>query len=145
MIRNRRGFTLIEILVAGVIGSVVTSGIFAAYVAAARMMGGANSAEYVEAANFAQQTLERLRNQVATDDTTVFATPPAGTGWQADPDPLPVSGGSQSILNPPGATRMMCVLAEDCDGVNGAGDCYAVRVRVCWNGTACPSPGSPCG
>ena len=142
MILDRRGFTLIEILVAGVIGSVITSGIFAAYVAAARMMGGANSAEYVEAANFGQQTLERLRNEVAADST--WFTNQAGTGWQADPDLL-VGGGSRSIVNPPGATRMMCVLAEDCDGVGGAGDCYAVRVRVCWNGTACPSPGSPCG
>ena len=131
------GFTLIEVMVASAISAVVAGGTMMAFVTAARMVRAQNSPGMAEASGFAQQTLERLRNRVAADDT--FFTAQAGPTWWDDPLPVPGAGtNSESILWEVPTSRKYRVTAEDCDGVvAGPPDCYAVAVKVCWNGAAC--------
>lgn len=152
MRRRANGFTLTEVLIAAVIGAVVAWGTASAFLAAARMMRAKNNSTLAEAASYAQQTLERNRNLIACgapwfDPTTCAPTLP--TGWQDDAfleadDITPYAGGTESILNPPGAERRYCVTPADCDLASGPGDCFKVEVRVCWNGTACPAVGGSC-
>ena len=137
--RGQAGFTLVEVLVASVIASVVAGGTMASYVAASRMMRAQSNPASAEAAGYAQDTVERFRNSVACDNAAWF-TPATCTmalpaGWQVDA--LPGAGGTDSILNT-GARRCVRFTPQDCDGVGGADDCIQVDVQVCWNGAACP-------
>ena len=132
---RREGFTLIEVMAASAIAAVVASGTMAAFVAAARMSRVQNSPTFAEASDYAEQTLERFRNRVATDDTTVFRNPPVA-GWQSDPLP-PSATTSESLLWKTPTSRKYRITAEDCDGDGTAGDCYAVTVRVCWDDPTC--------
>lgn len=137
---KNNGFTLLEIVAASVTIAVVTSGTFMAYVAASRMTRAQNEPGVAEANLYARETIERFRNLIACDSPWFDLTtcnPSAGlpTAWTADP--LPVSAGSQSILNT-GASRCYRVTSQDCDGIGGVDDCLAVEVRVCWNGDPCP-------
>lgn len=141
--RNQRGLTLVEVLIASVIAAVAAAGTAAAFVAAARMTRAHSNPGTAEAAVYARDTAERFRDRVACDAPTGWFTAdaactPAGLpGWTSDP--LPVAAGTESILNN-GARRCYRVTSQDCDGVGGAGDCLAMEVRVCWNGdfTNCP-------
>ena len=132
---GNRGFTLMEILAASVIASVVAGGTLAAYVAAARMTRAQSNTGNAEAAVYARETAERFRDMIACDgnwftaDAACAPTPAMPGGWTADP--LPAAGGTQSILVT-GARRCYRVVPQDCDG-GGAGDCFQVDVRVCWN------------
>ena len=142
-----RGYTLLEILVASIIGSVVVGGTFVAFVTAARIVRAQNSPAVIEATDLAQDSIARFRNNIACDSPwfkvatcTATALP---AGWQNDP--FPGGGaGSQSIQNTALAARRYCIRADDCDGVGGTGDCIVFRARICWNGTACPGVGTPC-
>ena len=146
LMRQARGFTLVEMLVSSLIASVVAGGTMMAYVTAARITRQQNSSNTTEASLFAQETIERFRNRIAARlPTEEVPWPGANVGtWQDDP--LPVDGGgSDSILQTPGrATRVYCVMKVDCNGngtVTDPDDCYGVQVKVCWNGTQCPTPG----
>ena len=136
-----------EVMVAGAVGSVIAWGTVAAFVAAGRMMRAQDSMASAETATLAQDTLDRLQNRVACDDwfnQPGCAVNPALLNVWTD-DPLPGGAGTESIQNPPGAQRRYCLQPADCDGVAGPGDCLNVQVRVCWNGTVCPSVGGgPC-
>src|SRR3989338_992801 len=134
---SARGFTLIEVMAASTIAAVVASGTMMAFVAAARMSRIHNSGALAEDSDFAQETLEGLYNHIATDDTT-FADE-AGSTWHNDPlPPVPAPGtNSESILWRTPTSRRYRVTSEDCDGVGGPGDCYAVTVKVCWNDPLC--------
>lgn len=149
--RRAAGFSLIEVMMASVITSLVAAGTFMSFVAAARMTQAKNNPQNAEAADYAQQTIERFRSKIACKqpadptaqwfDANCAATLPVG--WQDDP--LPGGGGTESILAIPGAppARRYCVSPTnplDC----AAGDCYTIQVRICWNGTACPAAGAPC-
>ena len=148
------GFTLTEVLVAALVGAVVTWGTASAFLAAARMMQTQNNSALAEAASYAQQTLERKRNMIACDApwfNPATCAPTLPIGWQddafRDADGNPYAGGTESILNR-GAQRRYCVTPANCDGVPdppGEGDCFRVEVRVCWaGGTPCPAVGSAC-
>ena len=122
-----RGMTLIEVLAAAVIGTVLVGGVMAAFLTAMRLgqQGGGTS----EAATYAQETLERYRNHIACDDaawfnpaTCAFVGPIAGS-------PVPALPGGALFG---GATRTYSVAAADCDGVGGAGDCFKVMTKVAW-------------
>lgn len=132
LLSSVKGFTLLEILVAALLASVVASATLLAFVAAARMARAQNNPAISEATGYAHQTIEAFRNKVAADQT--FLEAKAGLGWQDDP--LPRSGGSDSILTL-GATRKYNVEKVDCDGDGTTGDCYAVTSRVCWNDSNC--------
>lgn len=150
------GFTLTEVLIAAVIGAVVAWGTATAFLAAGRMLKEQNVSAFAEASAYAQQTLERHRNEIACnpagtpgewfDANCVYVGP---TTWQDDPftdaDGNPYAGGTESIFSnapPPGVQRRYCATPFNCAGA--AGDCLKVQVRVCWNGTACPTVGDPC-
>lgn len=142
------GFTLIEVMMAGVISALVAGGTMAAFVTAARITRVQNNPSTTEAVGYARDTVDHLRNMVACDPGQWYAgagcTPALPAGWVAEPIGFG-AGGSESILN--GPTRR-CYRAQpaDCDGVGGAGDCVAVEVRVCWNDLAnCTglAPGCP--
>lgn len=133
------GFTLIEVMAASAIAAVVASGTMMAFVAAARMSRAPYTYASAEASGYAQQTLEQFRNEVATDST--FLSSKAGATWWTHA--LPPAGSTESILNMGGVPARRCyrVTAEDCDGVGGAGDCYAMQAKVCWRSLAgCPCP-----
>lgn len=137
--RPARGFTLIEVLVASVLATVVAGGTMMAYITAARIARGPSSQSYAEAFGYAQQTAERFRNLVADDAAyTAWLAASAGPAWHTDV--LPASGGTESVIAL-GARRCYRVTPLDCDGVGGAGDCHNVEVKVCWNDlTGCPCP-----
>ena len=130
-----KGFTMVEMLASSLIAAVVTGGTFMAFVTAARIHRIANTPSLVEATILAQETLERHRNEVFVG-STLFSR----NTWQSE---NPTSnGGSESILTMNGVQAKRCyrVIPEDCDGIGGTGDCYAVQVKVCWNDlTGCPS------
>lgn len=136
---SARGFTLIEVMAASTIAAVVASGTMMAFVAAARMSRIHNSGALAEASDFAQETLEGLYNHIATDDTKLADESVAVPPWHDDPlPPVPAPGtNSESILWLTPTSRRYRVTSEDCDGVGGVGDCYAVTVRVCWNDPLC--------
>ena len=146
---RERGFTLIEVLASSLIASVVVGGTLMAFVTAARIGHAMDPRQQAEAALFGQETLERLRNRVGTDDPTfnpanpLFPSPASVvSNWQEDPlldaqgNLLP--GSPDSILGVDGRQAKRCyrMIKENCAGV--VGDCYAVQVKVCWNGTLCP-------
>lgn len=143
-----RGFTLIEVLVASAIGAVVAGGSVMAVVAASRMLRAQSGSGSAEAAQYAQQTLERFRNMIACNSpwfnpaTCATALGPGGlpTAWTTDPLPA-VTPGTVSILNTASPKRCYRVTEQNCDGVGGPGDCFNVEAQVCWNGEAsCSCP-----
>ena len=122
--RDKRGMSLIEVLVAASIASVLVGGLMAAFLTAMRI--STRSSSGAEAAGLVQQTLERLRNKVACDSSwfggaNCGATPPPPN----TPDPL--VGGALF-----GGTRTYTVTAADCDGVGGPGDCLKVVAKASW-------------
>ncbi len=132
----RRGFTLIEVLCASLIASIVAGGTMMAFVTAARIKGRQSSTTSVEATQFAQETLEKYRNYVAVDST--FLSDKADTNtWY--PDLLPSSGSDSESILKTGAKRCFRVDRKDCnaDGTVDP-DCYQIQVKVCWNGGNCP-------
>ena len=146
-----RGFTITEVLIASLIAAVVAGGTMMSFVTAARITRAKSNVGTAEASNYARETAEKYRNYIACDSPWFNATTCAPTGglpttWQEDalpaPDPL---ANSESILIG-GASRRFCVTAKDCDGggVGGPGNCYAIQVKVCWGGSACPAIGDPC-
>lgn len=133
------GFTLVEVMAASMIAAVVAGGTMAAFVAAARMSRAQNSPAFAEASGYAQETLERFRNSIAADSP--WPADEADGLWRSDP--LPATGGTQSILDMGGVPARRCyrVTPEDCDGAAGPPDCYAVDVKMCWKDvTGCPCP-----
>lgn len=132
------GFTLMELLMASIISSVIAGGTMASFVAAARMVRDQNIPSNAEASNYAEDTIERYRNLVAYNDATFanWVTTNAGPAWHADP--LPGSGPAGSILSV-AHRRCFRVTPTNCDGVGPADDCFAVDVRVCWSDLSqCP-------
>ena len=153
MRRAQKGFTLIEVMIASVITSLVAAVTLMAFVAAARMNKAQNNPQNAEAADYAQQTVERFRSNIACRqpgdpagqwfDANCGSTLPVG--WQDDPLPAVNTTGNRSFLaagNLPAARRYCVTAANPADCT--VGDCYAIQVRVCWNGTACPAIGAPC-
>ena len=139
--RSAGGFTLLEVVVAGMISALVAGGTMAAFITAARISQAQSNPGNAEAVGYARDTVDRLRNLVACDAGQWYSgagcTPAIPGGWVAEPIAFG-GGGSQSILNVP--TRR-CYQAQpaDCDGNGVNGDCVSVEVRVCWNDLAnCP-------
>ncbi|MBI4004127.1 MAG: hypothetical protein HY353_03815 [Candidatus Omnitrophica bacterium] len=130
-----------EVVIASLVASIVAGGTLMAFVASARMTTSQDLMTNAEASALAQEAVEQFRNRVTADPGDVMwwqtqAALTANDGWVAEP--LPATGGSESKLNA-GAKRCYRVRAADCDGVGGAGDCYAVQSRVCWNDVSnCP-------
>jgi prepilin-type N-terminal cleavage/methylation domain-containing protein len=135
---TRKGMTLVEILVAAVLVSLIAGGVLIAYLTAIRISKG--SSVETDAAFLGQQTIERFRNHVACDDswytgpgpgpecTADTSDPDLPTAWRNDPDGIPA--GSQ--LAQLSGSRTYQVTPADCDGVGGAGDCLQVEVKVRW-------------
>ena len=135
------GFTLVEVIIASLVVAVVAGGTMMAFIASANMTGPYSMSRpqdlptLAEANALAQQTIESLRNDVemvGATESPVLATKAASGLWYCAPLP---AGGTASQLT--GAARRYRVVLADCDGVGGAGDCYAVQSQVCWNQT-CP-------
>jgi len=128
---------MIEILIASIIAAVVAGGTMMAFVTAARMTRLQSNPVLAEASGFAMQTVERFRNQVTAQPVPTWFATKAGPVWYSDPLPVPGAGtNTESLLWKPPTSRTYRVTAEDCDGIGGVGDCYAVTFKVCWN-TAC--------
>jgi hypothetical protein len=138
--RNAKGLSLLEVLIAALIGMVVAGGTMLAFTTAEKVSVGASGA--VEAADFAQQTIERFRNRIACDDEEWFdpatcqaVASAAMTGWTFDPvdatDGLPDSPGTLSMIGQ-GGSRQYKVTEVDCDGDDIVGDCLQVEAKVTW-------------
>jgi Tfp pilus assembly protein PilV len=129
-LRGERGVGLIEVLIGGAIGSILVAGMMATFLAVARMTesGYGN----IEAAALTQQTLERFRNRIACDDAWFQPATCAATGLPAPNsfDPTSATGLMPGALY--GGTRRYSVIAADCDGIGGAGDCFRVIAKVNW-------------
>ena len=128
--RHQQGVTLVEILVASVIGALLAGGTMMAFVMSRKVT--TNAAGTVEAAELAQQTLERFRNQIACDlpwfnGANCASGAALPTSWTTDTIPasssLPVQGG----------TRQYKVSPADCDGDGTPGDCFRVDSKVTWS------------
>lgn len=135
------GFTLVEVIIAFLLITVVVGGTMGAMVTAGNVQATQHPPAMMEAAGYVKQALDEISEHVDEDDTW-FASQQS-LGWQ----PLPfIAAGSESIQRF-SAVRKYCVKAMnpvDCNGVGNPADCYAVQTRVCWNGTACPADGDPC-
>lgn len=136
---NARGLTLVEIMIAALVGVVVAGGTMLAFTTAKKVSVGSSGT--VEAADLAQQTIERFRNRIACDDPWFAAAncgidPTALTDWTVDPDAgniangLPASPGSLSVIGQ-GGMRQYRVVAADCDGAPGD-ECLKVETKVNW-------------
>ena len=127
MLKTEQGMTLAEVLVASVTVAVLAGGTMTSFLAAVRI--SEKGAGLVEAANYGQQTLERLRNKIACGE----GTPGEWFSPACAPAVLP---NNQADPLPPGAlyggSRTYTVTSQDCDGVGGAGDCFKVVVKVAW-------------
>lgn len=113
-----RGVTLVEVLVGGLIGSVLVAGVMSAFLTAIRINRLGDT--HAEAAALAQQELEKFRNNVACDDPVLFSG--ACTAGS--------TSGSETL--PSGETRTYTIDPADCDGVGGVGDCFKVVSKVTW-------------
>jgi len=134
--KTRHGVTLMEIVAAALIGALIAGGALMAFVMAAKV--SRSSSDTIEAASFAQQTLERFRNNIACDGTwfdSTTCTSGGGlpTALTFDPDD-PASNGlpAGAPLLKFSGTRRYQVTEADCDGVGGVGDCFKVMVKVQW-------------
>ena len=138
-----RGLTLVEVVIASLIASIVAGGTLTAFVASSRMMGSQDLVTNAEASALAQETIEQFRNRVTAiqadmDWWAAQAASTANDGWVAELLP-PSVGGTESKLDAATSKRCYRVRVADCDGVGGPGDCYAVQSRVCWNDVSiCP-------
>ena len=130
---THRGFSLIEIVAASVIGALVAGGTMTAFVMTVKFSQKASS--HTEATQLAQQTLERFRDRVACRqsgqtqsdtwyDTSCNADAPAGSTT----DSIPAS----SVLPKFSGARTYKVVPADCDGDGSAGDCMKVVTKVTW-------------
>ena len=139
LLTSARGFTILETMVASVIGGVVAVGTLMSFVAAGRIMQTQDNMAVAEASAMAQETVERFRNNIACDgfwfDASCNYIGPAG--WTADPLPPAPSGGSESILN---SVSQRCYRVNPADCGGGLGSCFTVDVTVCWNS----EPTCPC-
>ncbi len=156
-IRNRQGSTMVEVLVASIIGAVMAGGTVAAVVTAARMTRQSDSMASQEANGYAQHLLEELRNRVAADDT-FFRCAPAAAWINGNSSTTPVdtmqsgcTGNMPQFLLPPNTSensiqtrypgtvrRCYRILPAQCDGVGPSTDCFRVNVQMCWGGGSCP-------
>ena len=123
-IAGPRGITLIEVLLAALVLSVVAGGLLMSFLFVSRLSQG--SAPVDRAGLLAQQTLERFRNRIACDDAwfdladpkcPASSLPPANTA-----DPLPLGTGMTG--------RTYTMTANDCDGDGTAGDCFLVAAKI---------------
>ncbi len=106
-----------------------------AFVTAARISRAQSNPDMAEASGYAQQTVERFRNQVAADSTWLLTN--AGPAWHDDPLPPPAGRGTESILK---KTPKRCYRVTQ-ETVVVPGDAYAVSAKVCWKDlTGCPCP-----
>lgn len=122
---TKRGVTLTEVLVASVVIVVVAAGTMLAFVTALRI--SQRIPINVEAASYAEQTLERYRNMIACDSAWFkFPCIAAATLPLNQNDPLALGALYGN------GTRKFTVTSEDCDGVGAPGDCYKVAVTVKW-------------
>ena len=127
---NEHGLTLVEIIAAAVIGTLIAAGTMMAFVTATRI---SRASPTESAAVFlAQQTIERFRNRVACDDPWYDGPPncdpdPANLPGLGTPDPIPAS----SLLATYGGERTYRVTRSDCAGGVGF-DCLEVETKVTW-------------
>jgi prepilin-type N-terminal cleavage/methylation domain-containing protein len=138
MIRNRRGLTLTEMLIASAIAAIVGTGTMSAFVMAARAQRRMGGPQQVEAAALAQQLIEAMRNVVAEDSAFLFSN--ADGAWHSDSGivALPASTSSESIL---GLAPKRCFRLTKLDPACTASCAYESQVRVCWNDISnCPPP-----
>ena len=143
----RGGFTLLEVMIASLVGAIVAGGTMMAYIVAARLMRAQDNPQVAEATWFAQETMERFRNMIACGQGSVgewfdqascapVASPPAPLGsgmptaWTSDP--LPAGAGTRSIVASGVARRCYRMTPADCDGDGTAGDCFQMDVQICW-------------
>lgn len=140
MTPNAKGFTLIEVMIASLIATVVAAGTLMANVAAARIVRAESHTMYAEASAYAQQTTEQFRNMVACGEGNpgewfdIANCNPTGVPAVWTNDALP-AGGSESLTQDPNAKRCYKVTPAPPD----CADCLQVEVSVCWNDlTGCP-------
>ncbi len=147
------GFTLLEVLVAAIVGAIVVAAGMMAFVSASRMTRTKNLPGESEAAGYAQQTIEKYRNYIACDTAWFNATtcaPTAAmptTAWTDDPLPLAstLPASSTSILKLGTAKRCFRVaLGQPPNCVADASSplaCYDIEAQVCWDTDAtCTCP-----
>ncbi|MBI3324226.1 MAG: prepilin-type N-terminal cleavage/methylation domain-containing protein [Candidatus Omnitrophica bacterium] len=132
----RRGLTLLEVMVAAVIATLIVTGTLSAFNMGVHM--AEHTSGRAEASYLAEQGLERLRNSIACRQGAETA---AQTWYNAtcvaEPtttvtEPAFALAGPGSITGQ-GLVRKYTATPADCDGINGTGDCYQVSVTVSWN------------
>ncbi len=140
---TRRGFTLIEVVAAAVIGAVVAGGTLMAFVTAIRIHSRTGA---TDVAFLLQQTLEKYRNHIACDDDLWFSTATCQMNVRAcTPNPNDPTACVCDQNNPPqcftedrlpddakltGMIRNWRAEPADCDGDGNEGDCLKLTARI---------------
>jgi len=133
---TRLGLTLIEIIVASLIGFFVAAGALLAFTTSVKI-AESSSAER-EAIFFAQQTLEGLRNHIACDNNDPqnlldFNPATCSAAATAGPDALPVGPPAPgSILGFTAPARNVTITPGPDLDLDGNPDYYQARVTVSW-------------
>ncbi len=124
---SERGTTLLELVVAAILIAFVAGGAMLAFIMAAQF--SQRSPNKVEAIQYTQETIERMRNQVACDNGWFNPTTCAAVVNIGTPTPVP------DPVQPPNAkfTRTYTVIAmPQCGGTAGLPDCIQVTAKVSW-------------
>lgn len=132
---TRRGVTLVEIVVASVLATLIVGGTMLAFLMSA-MLAQRHTPNQAEGVFYAQQTIDRFRNRMACDDpwfagsaNCSFQTPLRDQRDDIKPDTSP-------LLRAPGGSRRYTVQPVDLDR-DGFTDYYQMTVKVCWNDASC--------
>ncbi len=119
--------TLVEVIAAAVISSLVAGGALAALTTAVRL--AQHSSERMQVGQLAQQTLEKFRNHVACDDPWYGPNcAPVSFPWTLD-DPSPGTPSYPSYVT---SRQYKVTPGGDIDG-DGIADYSEVQVKVTWN------------
>ena len=124
--RNRRGATLIELLVGAAILAIAVTAVLGAYCMHMELTESARIVTW--AANDANRVMERLRRENAgAGCATPSANPPAGfASWDAWlADATANGGGGKSVQPNPAANELVVVTPSGVDPMT-------VTVAVCW-------------
>ena len=134
MMDSERGVTLIEVIAAAVIGSVIAGGTMVAFVTALNISQRASQATELD--YLAQQTMERFRNRIACDDTWFAAPGCTAAAIPPTDDPIPATAPIQKF--PPTSRKFTMTPGPDSPADTDTDpDYYIMQVRACANDPTC--------
>jgi len=128
---GNKGFSILEVLVAMILLSIIVSGMLATFSIVGKGPGKLDLPE-LKGLIFARDTLEKLKNNVSEDPARGGDPTRRGYAPLVDSDPNPANGTTYSDpTGNPSFTRTYTVYDMDINS-DGITDCKKVTVKVTW-------------